>query len=173
LKKQDKIGETKMSEKKSVELLVNGGQANAGPPLGPALGPLGVNVMAIVVKINELTKDYAGMKVPVKITVDTEDKSFEVTVGTPTASALIVAELKVEKGSGTPNTVKIGNLSMEQMVRIAKIKGPQLLSPTLKKATKEMLGTCVSLGVTVEGKDPREVQKEIDAGTYEALFGTE
>ena len=162
-----------MSEKKSVELLVNGGQANAGPPLGPALGPLGVNVMAIVVKINELTKDYAGMKVPVKITVDTEDKTFEVNVGTPTASALIVAELKVEKGSGTPNTVKIGNLSMEQMVRIAKIKGPQLLSPTLKKATKEMLGTCVSLGVTVEGKDPREVQKEIDAGTYEALFGTE
>ena len=162
-----------MSEKKSVELLVNGGQANAGPPLGPALGPLGVNVMAIVNKINELTKDYAGMKVPVKITVDTEDKSFEVNVGTPTASALIVAELKVEKGSGTPNTVKIGNLSMEQMVRIAKIKGPQLLSPTLKKATKEMLGTCVSLGVTVEGKDPREVQKEIDAGTYEALFGTE
>jgi len=162
-----------MSEKKSVELLVNGGQANAGPPLGPALGPLGVNIMAIVNKINELTKDYAGMKVPVKITVNTEDKSFEVNVGTPTASALLVAELKVEKGSGTPNTVKIGNLSMEQMVRIAKIKGPQLLSPTLKKATKEMLGTCVSLGVTVEGKDPREVQKEIDAGTYEALFGTE
>jgi large subunit ribosomal protein L11 len=162
-----------MSEKKSVELLVNGGQANAGPPLGPALGPLGVNIMAIVNKINELTKDYAGMKVPVKITVNTEDKTFDVTVGTPTASALIVAELKIEKGSGTPNTVKVGNLSMEQVVRIAKIKQPQLLSPTLKKAIKEMLGTCVSLGVTVEGKDPREVQKEIDEGTYESLFGSE
>ena len=162
-----------MGEKKVVELLVSGGQANAGPPLGPALGPLGLNVMAVVTKINELTKDYAGMKVPVKISVDTEDKSFEVSVGTPTASALIVAELKIEKGSGTPNTVKVGNLSMEQMVRIAKIKQPQLLSPTLKKATKEMLGTCVSLGVTVEGKDPREVQKEVDAGTYEQLFGTE
>jgi large subunit ribosomal protein L11 len=163
----------KMSEKKSVELLVNGGQANAGPPLGPALGPLGVNIMAIVNKINELTKDYAGMKVPVKITVNTEDKTFDVTVGTPTASALIVAELKIEKGSGTPNTVKVGNLSMEQVVRIAKIKQPQLLSPTLKKATKEMLGTCISLGVTVEGKDPREVQKEIDDGTYESLFSSE
>ena len=162
-----------MGDKKVVELLVSGGQANAGPPLGPALGPLGLNVMAVVTKINELTKDYAGMKVPVKITADSEDKSFEISVGTPTASALIVAELKIEKGSGTPNTVKVGNLSMEQMVRIAKIKQPQLLSPTLKKATKEMLGTCVSLGVTVEGKDPREVQKEIDAGTYEALFGTE
>jgi large subunit ribosomal protein L11 len=162
-----------MGEKKVVELLVSGGQANAGPPLGPALGPLGLNVMAVVTKINELTKDYGGMKVPVKITADTDDKTFEVTVGTPTASALIVAELKIEKGSGTPNTVKVGNLSMEQMVRIAKIKRPELLAPTLKKATKEMLGTCASLGVTVEGKDPREVQKEIDAGTYEQLFGTE
>ena len=101
-----------MGEKKVVELLVSGGQANAGPPLGPALGPLGLNVMAVVTKINELTKDYAGMKVPVKITADSEDKSFEVSVGTPTASALIVAELKIEKGSGTPNTLKVGNLSM-------------------------------------------------------------
>ena len=162
-----------MSEKKVVELIVNGGQANAGPPLGPALGPLGVNIVAIVNKINEITKEYAGMKVPVKISVDTEEKTFEVTVGTPTASALIVAELKVEKGSGTPNTVKIGDLSMEQILKIAKIKGPQLLAPTVKKATKELLGTCVSLGVTVEGKDPREVQKDIDAGNYEQLFGTE
>ena len=162
-----------MSEKKVVELIVNGGQANAGPPIGPALGPLGVNIVAIVNKINEITKEYAGMKVPVKISVDTEDKTFEVTVGTPTASALIVAELKVEKGSGTPNTVKIGDLTIEQILKIAKIKGPQLLAPTVKKATKELLGTCVSLGVTVEGKDPREVQKEVDAGNYEQLFGTE
>ena len=162
-----------MVDKKVVELIVNGGQANAGPPLGPALGPLGVNIVAIVNKINEITKEYAGMKVPVKISVDTEDKTFEVTVGTPTASSLIVAELKVEKGSGTPNTVKIGDLSMEQILKIAKIKGPQLLSPTVKKATKELLGTCVSLGVTVEGKDPREVQKDVDAGNYEQLFGTE
>ena len=162
-----------MADKKVVELIVSGGQANAGPPLGPALGPLGLNLVAVVNKINELTKDYAGMKVPVKISVDSEEKTFEVTVGTPTASALIVAELKIEKGSGTPNTVKVGNLSMEQIVRIAKIKGPQLLAPTVKKATKELLGTCVSLGVTVEDKDPREVQKEIDAGTYESLFGSD
>jgi len=162
-----------MADKKIVELLVSGGQATGGPPLGPALGPLGINLVAVVTKINELTKDYAGMKVPVKISVDTEEKTFDVTVGTPTASALIVAELKIEKGSGTPNTVKVGNLSMEQMVRIAKIKRTELLAPTLKKATKEMLGTCVSLGVTVEGKDPREVQKDVDAGTYEQLFGSD
>ena len=72
-----------MVENKTVELIVAGGQATAGPPLGPALGPLGINIMAVVNKINELTKDYAGMKVPVKISVNTEDKTFEVTVGIP------------------------------------------------------------------------------------------
>jgi large subunit ribosomal protein L11 len=160
----------KMADKKVVELLINGGQANAGPPLGPALGPLGLNTMAVVNKINELTHDYAGMKVPVKVTVDVENKTFEVAIGTPTSSALIVSELKIEKGSGTPNTAKVGNLSMEQVVRIARIKRPELLAPTLKDAAKEILGTCISMGVTAEGKDPREVQKEIDGGKYEELF---
>ena len=153
-----------------VELLISGGEATAGPPLGPALGPLGVNTMAVVNQINELTKDYAGMKVPVKVIVDLENKTFEVTVGTPTASALIVSELKIEKGSGTPNTEKVGDLTMEQVVRIAKMKRPELLAHTLKGASKEMLGTCLSMGVTVEGKDPRQVQEEIDAGEYEELF---
>ena len=159
-----------MADKKVVELIVSGGQANAGPPLGPALGPLGVNIVQVVNKINEVTKDYAGMKVPVKVSVDPEDKTFEVSVGTPTASALVVAELKIEKGSGTPNSVKAGDLTMAQVVKIAKIKAPQLLAPDTKQASKELLGTCVSIGVTVEGKDPREVQKEIDSGNYDNLF---
>ncbi|HXX88221.1 MAG TPA: 50S ribosomal protein L11 [Candidatus Acidoferrum sp.] len=159
-----------MVDKKTVELLVAGGQANAGPPLGPALGPLGVNVMLIVNKINELTKDYSGMKVPVKVIVDPETKEFEVTIGTPTTSALIVSELKIEKGSGTPNTQKVGDLKIEQVVRIAKMKRPELLAKDLKGATKEILGACVSMGVTAENKDPREVQKEIDQGKYDEIF---
>jgi large subunit ribosomal protein L11 len=159
-----------MGEKKIVELLVNGGQATAGPPLGPALGPLGLNVLAVVNKINELTKDYAGMKVPVKVIVDPETKQFEVNVGTPTTSALIVSELKIEKGSGNPKTQKVGNLSMEQLIRIAKIKRSELLSKTLKNAAKEVLGTCVSMGVTVDGKDPKDVIREIDEGKYDQIF---
>jgi len=160
-----------MSEaKKTVEALVAGGQATAGPPLGPALGPLGVNVLAIVNRINEVTKDYAGMKVPVKIVVDTETKEFEVTVGTPTMSALIVSELKIEKGSGSPKAQKVGNLTMEQVARIARVKQAELLSPSLKAAAKEVLGSCVSMGVTIEGKDPKEVQKEIDEGKYDAVL---
>jgi large subunit ribosomal protein L11 len=161
-----------MVEKKIVELLVGGGRATAGPPLGPALGPLGVNILAIVNKINELTKDYAGMKVPVKVAVDPETKEFEVSVGTPTTSALIVRELKVEKGSGTPSTQKAGNLTMEQVIRIAKLKRSQILAKNLKAATKEILGSCVSIGATVEGKDPRETQKEIDEGKHDELFSS-
>jgi len=161
-----------MVEKKIVELLVGGGRATAGPPLGPALGPLGVNILAIVNKINELTKDYAGMKVPVKVSVDPETKEFEVSVGTPTTSALIVRELKIEKGSGTPSTQKAGNLSMEQVIRMAKLKRSQILAKDLKAATKEILGSCVSIGATVEGKDPREAQREIDEGKHDELFSS-
>ena len=159
-----------MGEKKIVEALVNGGQATAGPPLGPALGPLGVNVLAIVNKINEITQDYSGMKVPVKISVDTDNKEFEVTVGTPTTSALLVSELGVTKGSGTPNTEKIGDISLTAVVRIAKVKAEDVLGKDLKAAVKEVLGTGVSMGVTVEGKDPREVQQEIDEGKHDALL---
>ncbi len=162
-----------MGEKKTIEALVPGGQATAGPPLGPALGPLGVNVMAIVNKINELTKDFGGMKVPVKIIVDIDTKEFEVEVGTPTTSALIVKELGIEKGSGDPSKQKVGNLTIQQIIKIAKMKRSELLARSLKKAAKEILGSCVSMGVTVEGKDPREVQREIDEGKYDELFEKE
>lgn len=163
-----------MSEaKKVVEALVAGGHATAGPPLGPALGPLGVNVVAIVNKINEVTANYAGMKVPVKVVVDTETKQFEVTVGTPTTSALIVSELKIEKGSGSPKAQKIGNLNMDQIVKITKMKSAELLSTNLKMSVKEVLGSCVSMGVTAEGKDPKEVQKEVDEGKYDSILRNE
>jgi len=159
-----------MVEKKVVELLVDGGKATAGPPIGPILGPLGVNVLMVVNKINELTKEYSGMKVPVTVTVDPETKEFEVSVGIPTTSALIVKEAQIEKGSGAPNTEKVGNLTMEQVIKIAKIKSPSLLASNLKAAVKEILGSCVSIGVTVEGKDPKDVQKELEEGVYDDII---
>jgi len=159
-----------MGTQRSFNFLVEGGRATGGPPIGPALGPLGLNVMAVVNKINELTKEFEGMKVPVKVTVDVDTKSFEVEVGIPTTLALIARELKTEKLSSNPRTQKVGNLSMEQIVKIAKIKFPQSTAKTLKGTVKEVLGTCVSVGVTVEGKDPREVQKEVDRGVYDDLI---
>lgn len=160
-----------MSEKKVVDALVSGGQATAGPPLGPALGPLGVNVLAIVNEINRATESYSGMKVPVKIIVDVETKEFEVNVGVPTTSALIVKEAGVDKGSGTPNTEKIGNLTFEQVVGVAQTKRQSLLARNLKAAVKEVLGSCVSMGVNVDEKDPREVQQEVDEGKYDSVLG--
>ncbi|MCS7386908.1 MAG: 50S ribosomal protein L11 [archaeon GB-1867-005] len=159
-----------MGTKKTFNFLVEGGKATGGPPIGPALGPLGVNIMQVVNRINELTKEFSGMRVPVTVTVDIDTKEFEVSVGVPTTTALIIRELKVEKGSGLPHEKKIGNLSIEQIVKIALIKRKQLLAKNLKGAVKEVLGTCLSMGVTVEGKDPRVVQKEIDAGKYDEIL---
>lgn len=156
-----------MGEKKVVEALVGGGQATAGPPLGPILGPLGLNVLAVVKEINELTKAYAGMKVPVKVEVETETKAFVVSVGIPTTSALLVKELGIAKGSGTPNAQKVGNLTFEHLLNVVKLKQNELIAKEFKDAVKEVLGSCVSIGITVDDKDPREVQKAIDQGLYD------
>ena len=160
----------KLGEKKQVEALLSGGEATAGPPLGPALGPLGVNVLQIVNRINELTKGYAGMKVPVKVIVDIDTKAFEVEIGTPTTSALIVKELGIEKGSGNPKAEKAGNLTVEQVVKIAQMKLPGSYALSENSAAKEVLGSCISMGITVDGRDPREIQKEISEGKWDKLF---
>lgn len=157
-------------EKKIVDLVISGGQATAGPPIGPAIGPLGVNVVAVVSKINELTKEYAGMKVPVRVIVDPETKTFEIEVGIPTTAALIVKEAGIQKGSGKPSTEKVGNLSMAQVIKIAQIKRSKLLAKSLKAAVKEIVGSCVSMGVTVDGKDPKLVLREIDEGKYDSII---
>ena len=141
-----------MPETKTISALVVGGEANAGPPLGPALGPLGVNVMMIVKEINEKTKDYAGMRVPVKVNVETETKQFDVEVGIPTAAALIVKETGIAKGSGTPKTAPAGNITVDKLVKIARAKMPQSYGSSVKAVASEVAGTCLSMGVTVEGK---------------------
>lgn len=154
----------------TIEALVEGGKASAGPPLGPALGPLGVNIMQIINTINDKTKQFDGMKVPVKVIIDPKTKNFEIEVGTPPASSLIFKELGLEKGSGSAGTHKIGNLTVDQAIKIAKMKQDNLLGKELKQKTKEVIGTCVSIGVTVEGKKPQEIQKAIDEGVYDSKF---
>jgi len=149
-----------------VEVLVPGGKANPGPPLGPALGPLGINIKKVVDEINAKTKSFNGMTVPVKITVDAS-RNFTVEVGTPPTSALILSELKLEKGSGTPNTAYVGDLTIDQAINVARTKKGAMLSYDLKNAVKEVVGTCVSLGVTVEGKKPKEIFADINAGAYD------
>ena len=149
-----------------VEVLVPGGKATPGPPLGPVIGPLGLNVKQVVDAINEATKEYDGLSVPVKIIVK-EDRTFDIEVGIPPTTALIKRELNLEKGSSQTGKQFVGDLTMDQVIKIAKIKKDEMLSYTLKAAVKEVLGTCVSMGVTIEGKNPKDVQREIDEGLIE------
>ncbi len=147
-----------------INALVEGGKATAGPPLGPSLGPLGNNISEVVKRINEKTADFDGMKVPVKITVDTVTRKFDVVVGTPPVSALILKELDLEKGSENARTTKVGDLNLEQIKKIARMKADSLLGADLKAKVKEIAGSCVVMGITVEGMDPRDFQKDITAG---------
>ncbi|NTV77134.1 MAG: 50S ribosomal protein L11 [Methanothrix sp.] len=150
-----------------VEALVPGGKASAGPPLGPALGPLGVNVAQVVAKINEQTKDLNGMQVPVKVIVKSRTE-FEIEVGTPPTSALIIKEMGVEKGSGDKTVV--GDITMEQVLKIANIKRKGLLSKTMKHAASEVIGTAGSLGATIEGMSSKEAQLALASGKYDEIL---
>jgi large subunit ribosomal protein L11 len=158
-----------MSETKPivVEAMVEGGKASGGPPIGPALGPTGVNIFQVVTKINEVTQTFAGLKVPVKITVYPEDKTFEVEVGTPPTSALIIKEVGTVKGSGEPNTNIIGNLTIDQLKSIAKGKAADISALTMKTAVLVISGTCMTMGVTIEGKMAKEFQKEVREGVWD------
>lgn len=154
----------------TISTLVEGGQASAGPPLGPALGPLPVDIGAVVSTINEKTAGFEGMEVPVDVIVDEETGDFDIEVGTPPVAALIRDKADIAKGSGEPNVVKVANMPMKQMIEIAELKRTDLVALDLRGATKEVLGTAQSMGILVDGKEPREVQQEIDDGTFDAVF---
>ena len=105
----------------TIEALVDAGKASAGPPLGPSLGPTGVNVKQVVDEINSKTKEMAGMQVPVKIKID-DNKGFTIDIGTPPASSLIKQVLGIDKGSGEARTVVAADMTLEQAITVAKQK---------------------------------------------------
>jgi len=149
----------------TIEALVDGGNASAGSPLGPALGPLGVNAKEVVDKINEKTASFKGMQVKVKVKVDTDTKDYEIMVGSPPASSLIKKELGIEKGAGDKETV--GNLSFDQLMKVTEMKKDALLGSDLKAKLNEVLGVARTLGVTAEGKTSAEMVEAINAGEYD------
>ena len=149
-----------------MEVLVEGGKATPAPPLGPSLSQLKVNVAQVVAKINEKTAAFRDMQVPVKIIVDTEKKTFEVEVGTPPVASMIKREMNVknlakvtESGKDLP-----GSIPLAKVISIAKSKEDSMLGRDFRAKVKQVLGTCLSGGVLVDGKDPREVIKGIDEG---------
>jgi large subunit ribosomal protein L11 len=148
------------------EALIEGGKASAGPPIAPVLGPTGANLYAIVQEINRLTADFKGLKIPVTIVVDTETKEFQISVGLPPTSAMILRAASAEKGTGTAGKAVVANITFEQVVTIARAKEKDLIDSTLLNRVKSVLGTCVSMGVTVDGKPARQVQQELKQGAY-------
>ena len=153
--------------KETIDLLVKGGAATAGPPIGPQLGPMGINTGQVVAAINEKTAAMKGMDVPVKVTVDKDTKEFEITIGTPPTAALLKKEVFVQKGSGSAKLEKIGDIPFDHVVKIAQVKHGSTLSGVMKAVVKEIVGTCQSIGLLVDGKEPMAVMKEIDAGAYD------
>ncbi len=156
-----------------IPAIVEGGKASAGPPLGPALGPMGVNIGQIIADINKETAAFNGVKVPIKVFIDKNTKKYRIEVGSPPTGELIKKELGIEKGrKGGPDDPKVvGDLPFEKAVQIAKAKAGKNLSRGLKATVNEVLGTCVSLGVSVGGKDAREVRKDVLAGKYDSVLG--
>ena len=151
--------------KQTVDAMVEGGKATAAPPLGPALGPLGVNIGQVISEINKKTADFKGVQVPVKIIVD-EEKNITITVCTPPVSALVKQEAHIEKGSGNPETDLIADLKIEQVIKIAKMKADGLSGKDMFAKVKEVAGTCNSMGVMVEGKRAMETIVDIDKGSF-------
>ncbi len=156
-----------MTDLQTVSALVTGGQANAGPPLGPTLGPLGVNILEIVNTINDKTKDFEGMKVPVTVAVDKKTKKWTVEVGIPSAAALILKEAGIQKGSGTSGATWVGDVQMDSIIKVAKLKIDSSYAQDIKGATKEIVGTCLPLGVKIGGKNPKEITAEINSGKWD------
>jgi len=156
--------------KKTLKFIVEGGKATPGPPIGPTLSPYKLNVVEVVNKINELTKDYEGLPVPVEIEIDTDTRKYEVRVGIPTTTALLMKAAGAKEPTGDPAHKKIGDVKFEDIVKIAIMKKDQLTAKTLKAAVKTILGTARAIGVTVEGKDPKEVTKLVEQGVYDEIL---
>ena len=158
------MGEQKISS------LVTGGAASAGPPLGPALGPLGVNIMQVIKTINEKTQDFDGMKIPVTVIVDTATKQYEIEIGVPSTAALIMKEAGIKKGSGAAGTEWAGDVTVDSILKVAKTKLGMSYASSLKSVAKSIIGTCMVLGVKIDGKTPREMTAEINDGKHDELF---
>ncbi len=149
-----------------VKLLIEGASMKPDASIAQQLGPLGINLGKVITDVNKATENFKGTKVPVELDVDIKTKVYSIKVFSPPVAELIKKELGLEKGSGQAGKIKVGNLAFERVVSIAKTKQTNLLAKGLKSAVKLVVGTCVSLGVLIDNKEAKEIEKEIDSGNY-------
>jgi len=150
-----------------IKLLVEGGAMQPGPALSQQIGPLGLNMGQIIQKVNDATKGFKGMKVPVVLDIDAGTKEVEVSVSSPPVSELLKKELGIEKGAGEQKKLQAANASIEQIISVAKTKFPDLLCNDLKTAVKTVIGTCTSLGILVENISASDLGSQIDGGKFQ------
>jgi len=124
----------------------------------------------VVDEINKQTQVFRGLTVPVRIECDPETKQFEIFIETPSTASLLLKEVGVEKGSSSCSETKIGNLTLDQVQNVVKAKTDKFLDKTIKAGIKTVLGTALSVGLTVEGQDPRAIQKKIDNGEFDDII---
>ena len=136
-----------------LKLQVRGGQANPSPPVGPALGSKGLNIMEFCKQFNGRSQDKMGQVLPVLITIF-KDKSFEIVIKTPPAPVMLLEASKQKKGSAESNRVKVGSVTWDQVKEIAEVKMPDLNAFTIESAMKMVAGTARSMGLRVSGKAP-------------------
>ncbi len=137
-----------------------------GPAVAQQLGPMGINIGKVISDVNESTKEFKGINVPVNLDVDAKTKNFTIKVLSPPTSELIKKELGIEKASGERKKLQVGNIALEQIIKVAKAKHNNMLSNNFLSSVKSVIGTCMTMGVLIESKDPKEVLQEIEEGKY-------
>lgn len=150
-----------------IKLLIEGGDMKPGPAVAQQLGPMGINMGKVISDVNTATKDFKGMKVPVELDIDEKTKEFQVKTFSPPTSELLKKEHNIEKASSKISEIKVGNASIEDIIKVVKVKYPDMLEKNFKKAVKSVLGTCASIGLLVENKEAIKLIEDVETGKFD------
>ena len=156
-----------------IKLLVEGAKMSPGPAVAQQLGPMGINMGEVISNVNEKTKEFAGVTVPVHLNVDPKTKEVKIKVLSPPTSELIKKELGISKASGARLKQRVGNFAIEQVISVAKAKHDSMLSNDFLASVKSVVGTCQALGVLIENKESKEVMTEILEGKYDSQINSQ
>jgi len=156
-----------------IKLLVEGGNMKPGPAVAQQLGPMGINMGKVISDINTATKDFKGITVPVNLDVNGKTKTYTITVLSPPTSELIKKEMGLEMGSGNRKKIIVGNIAIEQLISVTKTKQGNLLAKDFISAFKSVVGSCMSMGLIIENKDPKEFMEDVRVGKYKKELESE
>jgi len=151
-----------------IKLLVEGGSMTPGPAIAQQLGPMGINIGAVISDVNKATSEFKGVTVPVHLEVDAKTKKYSIKVLSPPTSELLKKELKLEKASEARLKQVVGNLAIEQVISVSKAKHDAMLSKEFESTVKSVIGTCQALGVLIENKTAKEIMEELASGKYKS-----